>query len=52
MVDDAAVNSSTHPIPAAHSARLIAMGYMADLEGKLRITSTGRYRIYAAQLAN
>ena len=32
-------------IPADHSARLIALGYMADLEGRLRMTTTGRARI-------
>jgi hypothetical protein len=31
-------------IPADHSARLIALGYMADLEGRLRMTTTGRAR--------
>jgi hypothetical protein len=38
-------------IPAAHSARLIALGYMVDLEGRLRMTTPGRMRIYAGQLA-
>jgi hypothetical protein len=32
-------------IPAEHSSRLIALGYMADLEGRLRMTSPGRARI-------
>jgi hypothetical protein len=32
-------------IPADDSARLIALGYMADLEGRLRMTMTGRARI-------
>jgi hypothetical protein len=50
-VGNAAVNSSAPAIPAAHSARLIAMGYMAELKGRLRVTTTGRYRIYAGQLA-
>jgi hypothetical protein len=39
-------------IPAEHSARLIALGYMVDLEGRLRMTTQGRIRIYAGQLAN
>jgi hypothetical protein len=30
---------------------LIAMGYMADLAGRLRMTTPGRIRIYAGQLA-
>ena len=38
-------------IPAAHSARLIALGYMVYLEGKLRMTTEGGVRIYAGQLA-
>jgi hypothetical protein len=39
-------------IPAAHSARLIVLGYMVDIEGRLRMTTPGRIRIYAGQLAN
>jgi hypothetical protein len=38
-------------IPAAHSARLIALGYMADLSGRLRMTTPGRARIAAATYA-
>jgi hypothetical protein len=34
-------------IPAAHSARLIALGYMVDLAGRLRMTTIGRRRIMA-----
>jgi hypothetical protein len=34
-------------IPAEHSARLIALGYMADLYGRLRMTASGRSRIAA-----
>ena len=50
-VGNAPVNCSTPTIPAAHSARLIALGYMVDLAGKLRMTTPGRIRIYAGQLA-
>jgi hypothetical protein len=50
-VGNAPVNSSAFTIPAAHSARLIALGYMVDLAGKLRVTTPGRIRIYAGQLA-
>jgi hypothetical protein len=50
-VGNAPVNSSALTIPAAHSARLIALGYMVDLAGKLRMTTPGRIRIYAGQLA-
>ena len=38
-VGSAAINSSAPAIPAAHSARLIALGYMVDLAGKLRMTT-------------
>ncbi len=47
-------------IPPEHSARLIALGYMADLSGRLRMTTAGRVRIaagvpkrsYVAKMAN
>jgi hypothetical protein len=32
-------------IPADHSARLIALGYMWDISGRLRMTTPGRSRI-------
>jgi hypothetical protein len=32
-------------IPAEHSARLIALGYMADIQGRLRMTTPGRLRL-------
>ena len=50
-VGNAPVNSSAPAIPAAHSARLIALGYMVDLAGRLRMTTPGRIRMYAGQLA-
>jgi hypothetical protein len=34
-------------IPAEHSARLIALGFIADLFGSLRMTAPGRLRIAA-----
>jgi hypothetical protein len=34
-------------IPAQHSARLIRLGYMADMAGRLRMTTPGRQRIAA-----
>jgi hypothetical protein len=34
-------------IPAEHSARLIALGFIADLFGSLRMTTPGRLRIAA-----
>jgi hypothetical protein len=51
-VGNTAVNSAAPMIPAAHSARLIALGYVVDLAGRLRMTTPGRVRIYAGQLAN
>ena len=50
-VGNAPVNSSAPAIPAAHSARLIALGYMVDLAGRLRMTTPGRIRICAGHLA-
>jgi hypothetical protein len=38
-------------IPPEHSAKLIALGYMVDISGRLRMTTQGRIRIYAGQLA-
>jgi hypothetical protein len=34
-------------IPTEHGAKLIALGYMADLDGRLRMTTPGRQRIRA-----
>jgi hypothetical protein len=50
-VGNAPVNSAAPVIPAAHIARLIALGYMIDLAGRLRMTTPGRIRIHAGQLA-
>jgi len=38
-------------IPAEHSARLIALGYLADLADRLRMTTPGRLRM-AAGISN
>jgi hypothetical protein len=46
-VGNAVVRGPAPAIPAEHSARLIALGYMADLEGRLRMTTPGRVRIAA-----
>ena len=51
-VGNARINSASPSIPPAHSARLVALGYMVDLEGRLRMTTPGRIRIYAGHLAN
>jgi hypothetical protein len=40
-------NDPAPAIPAEHSVRLIALGYMADLEGRLRMTTPGRRRLAA-----
>jgi hypothetical protein len=34
-------------IPGEHSAKLIALGYIVDLIGRLRMTTPGRQRIAA-----
>lgn len=46
-----AVTSPPAAIPAEHSVRLIALGYMLDVAGRLRMTTRGRIRINAGQLA-
>ena len=51
-VGNAPVHGSAPAIPAAHSARLIALGYMVDIAGSLRMTTPGRIRMFAWQLAN
>jgi hypothetical protein len=40
-----AVSDPPAAIPTEHSDRLIALGYMADLSGRLRMTTPGRQRI-------
>ncbi len=45
-------NAPAPSIPPEHSTHLIALGYMVDLEGRLRMTTPGRIRVYAGQLAN
>jgi hypothetical protein len=39
-------------IPAEHRVRLIALGYMFDLAGRLRMTTLGRHRIAAGPIGN
>jgi hypothetical protein len=50
-VGNVPVHGSAPAIPAEHSDRLIALGYMVHLEGRLRMTTVGRVRIYAGQLS-
>src|SRR5450631_4782579 len=38
-------NAPVPAIPAEHSDRLIALGYLADIAGRLRMTTPGRIRI-------
>jgi hypothetical protein len=52
LLSNAHVNGVAPAIPTEHSGRLIALGYMVDLEGRLRMTTPGRIRIYAGQLSN
>jgi hypothetical protein len=52
VADSSAFRNAPAVIPADHSDRLIALGYMVDLEGRLRMTTQGRIRIYVGQLAN
>ena len=52
-VSNPPVHSSAPVMPAEHSEpRLIALGYIVDLADRLRMTTLGRVRIYAEQLAN
>jgi hypothetical protein len=39
-------------VPTEHSARLIALGYMSDFAGRLRMTKPGRHRIAAGAIGN
>jgi hypothetical protein len=48
-VGNARINGPAPAIPAEDSARLIALGYMADLDGRLRMITPGRIRIAAGQ---
>jgi hypothetical protein len=52
LANTSAVLEPPAAIPAAHSARLIGLGYMAHLDGRLRMTTAGRYRIAAAESQN
>jgi len=44
-----AVTDPPAVIPAEHSSRLIALGYIADIAGRLRMTTVGRRRIAAEE---
>jgi hypothetical protein len=47
VVGNVGPNGHAPTIPAEHSARLIALGYTADIGGTLRMTTPGRVRIAA-----
>jgi hypothetical protein len=49
VANTSAMSDPPAVIPADHSARLIELGYMVDLEGRLRMTTPGRSRIRAAE---
>jgi hypothetical protein len=46
-IGNATVRDPPAVIPAEHRARLIALGYMVDVTGRLRMTTPGRSRIAA-----
>jgi hypothetical protein len=46
-VGDTPINGPGAKIPAEHSARLLELGYMVHLSGRLRMTTPGRQRISA-----
>jgi hypothetical protein len=51
VVGNVPPNGRAPIIPGAHRDRLIALGYMVFLSGRLRMTTNGRVRIYAGQPA-
>ena len=50
VADLSAFRNAPAVIKADHSDRLIALGYMVDLDGRLRMTTPGRIRINAGHL--
>jgi hypothetical protein len=44
-VGNTTANETQAAIPIEHSVRLIGLGYMVDLCGKLRMTTPGRRRM-------
>ena len=45
MVGNTSTVDPPAAIPAEHRAKLIVLGYMVDLDGRLRMTTPGRQRI-------
>ena len=45
MVGNTSAVDPPAAIPAEHRAKLITLGYMVDLDGRLRMTTPGRQRI-------
>jgi len=52
LAGNVSANGPSPLIPTAHADRLIALGYMVHLAGRLRMTTPGRIRIYAGHLAS
>ena len=52
VVGNVPPNGRAPIIAAAHRDRLIALGYMVFLAGRLRMTTNGRVQIYAGQLVS
>jgi hypothetical protein len=50
MIGNLAAFDPPAMIPAEHSDRLIAFGYMADIAGRFRMTTPGRIRIAAGPM--
>lgn len=51
MVADAGPNSHAPIIPIDHETPLVGLGYVANLQGKLRMTTPGRERIASIEAA-
>lgn len=51
-VGETPINSPAPVVPPEHSARLITLGYMADIAGRLRMTTPGRIRMAAGLRTN
>ena len=50
VADLSTFRDSPAVIPAGHKERLVALGYLTDISGRLRITTLGRNRINAGPL--
>jgi hypothetical protein len=50
LVATPSTHGSPARIPPEHSTRLIVLGYIADIQGRLRMTTPGRNRLAAGML--